>query len=343
MPKLVIVQAEVAGEGTPVIEFDDQEITLGRSRDNTVVLNEPSVSRRHAKLMPGDGGWLLVDLGSANGTFVNKKRITEQLLSHGDVVLLGRAELRFEAEEAPAATVMFDVEPMAPPAPGPPAPQAPPPPPPTPAQPQAVPGPPPQAPPPPPVAAPAPPPPPVAAPAPPPPPVAAPVPPPPVSVPSATPPGVPLAPEPSWEQGGEYGGFLPRLAAYLIDGLIVSAGILVVMLVFGGIGAVLMRKVPALGALLMGLGYLLAFALSIGYFVHFWARSGATPGKKLLHLKVVRDDGVEPPGHGTAILRVLGYMVNGFTMNIGFLMILFTPDRRGLHDMIAKTHVIRTE
>ncbi len=140
----------------------------------------------------------------------------------------------------------------------------------------------------------------------------------------------------------ERAGFLPRLAAYLVDAAIVSVGVLVIMAVFLVTGGLLMRKLPLLGGFLIGLGYLAAFALSVGYLVYFWATEGATPGKKLLHLKVVRDDGVEPLGYGTAILRVLGYFASSLIFNIGFLMIAFSDDRRGLHDMIARTHVIRT-
>ena len=68
---------------------------------------------------------------------------------------------------------------------------------------------------------------------------------------------------------------------------------------------------------------------------------GATPGKKMLGLKIVREDGEEPLGWGTAFMRLVGYMVSGFILYIGFLMIAFNPDKKGLHDMIAKTRVLK--
>ena len=81
--------------------------------------------------------------------------------------------------------------------------------------------------------------------------------------------------------------------------------------------------------------------VSIGYPVWFWAKRGATPGKKMLGLRIVREDGEEPIGFGTAFLRLVGYMVSGMILYIGFLMIAFNPEKKGLHDTIAKTRVLK--
>jgi uncharacterized RDD family membrane protein YckC len=87
--------------------------------------------------------------------------------------------------------------------------------------------------------------------------------------------------------------------------------------------------------------YGLLSLLGVFYILFFWAVKGATPGKKALGLRIVREDGVDPPGWGTAILRLLGYLVDGFTLYIGFIMIGFTDRKRGLHDMIAGTTVVK--
>jgi hypothetical protein len=72
---------------------------IGRSRDCDVVLDDGNVSRRHAEILPTDGGWSIHDLGSTNGTAVNGRRIRNAVaLSGGDRIEIGTTELRFELE-----------------------------------------------------------------------------------------------------------------------------------------------------------------------------------------------------------------------------------------------------
>jgi hypothetical protein len=75
--------------------------SVGRSADSTVPLNDSNVSRRHAELRSrGDGEateWVVVDLGSTNGTMVNGVKISgEQKLKHGDALVFGSSTARFE-------------------------------------------------------------------------------------------------------------------------------------------------------------------------------------------------------------------------------------------------------
>jgi len=62
---------------------------LGRKGDSDIQLNDPRVSRRHAKLEVVEGKLVLTDLGSLNGTFVNGSRVAEQELKTGDLVKVG--------------------------------------------------------------------------------------------------------------------------------------------------------------------------------------------------------------------------------------------------------------
>jgi hypothetical protein len=72
--------------------------TIGRGSDVTVRLNDSSVSRRHAEVRPSsDGGWVLTDVGSTNGTRVNGAAVRERRLTDGDTIAVGDAVLRFEA------------------------------------------------------------------------------------------------------------------------------------------------------------------------------------------------------------------------------------------------------
>jgi FHA domain/Domain of unknown function (DUF1707) len=69
-------------------------LTIGRSSHCHLVLADDTVSRRHAELRADDGRWLLRDLGSSNGTWVNGRRVVEAEVRPGDVVQLGAYELR---------------------------------------------------------------------------------------------------------------------------------------------------------------------------------------------------------------------------------------------------------
>jgi len=140
----------------------------------------------------------------------------------------------------------------------------------------------------------------------------------------------------------QYAGFWVRLLAYIIDGFILSVVNLVVLLPATFLANALMRRGSSAGGLITLLAILIVAAFGLWYILHFWARDGATPGKKMLHLKIIREDGVEPLGMGTAVLRLIGYMLSSLILDVGFLMVAFTDRKRGLHDMVAKTVVIKT-
>lgn len=64
--------------------------TIGRSEQNDIAIADPEVSRRHARITFQDGAFLLEDLGSTNGTFVNGRRLnTPTPLKDGDIIYLG--------------------------------------------------------------------------------------------------------------------------------------------------------------------------------------------------------------------------------------------------------------
>ena len=86
-------------------ELTADELVVGRRSDADIVLNNPSISRRHAKLTRGPQGYGLTDLQSTHGTFVNGRRIEQQQLRPGDRTCLGqdRTELLYANEEAGTA------------------------------------------------------------------------------------------------------------------------------------------------------------------------------------------------------------------------------------------------
>ncbi len=72
--------------------------TLGRHRNNDVVISDPKVSSFHARIDRTAEGFVLVDLGSRNGSFVNGKRVTQGALQTGDEVRLGTARLLYKVD-----------------------------------------------------------------------------------------------------------------------------------------------------------------------------------------------------------------------------------------------------
>jgi len=69
---------------------------IGRAADNGLVIDDPTVSRQHAYLGPRGDGWVLVDKGSVNGTFVNGERLRgSRELTAGDLIQLGAVRLVF--------------------------------------------------------------------------------------------------------------------------------------------------------------------------------------------------------------------------------------------------------
>ncbi|HMC72229.1 MAG TPA: FHA domain-containing protein, partial [Mycobacteriales bacterium] len=80
----------------PLSTRDD--VSLGRSRSCDCVIGDADVSRRHARLRHRDGRWWLADTGSANGTYVNGWRVTDELeVRPGDEVAFGHAHFILDA------------------------------------------------------------------------------------------------------------------------------------------------------------------------------------------------------------------------------------------------------
>lgn len=80
-----------------VFGLTGDKITIGREPGNTIALTQDTtVSRRHAEIEKSGDAFVIRDLGSSNGTFVNGVRITEQTLSPGDEVQIGSSRFRFE-------------------------------------------------------------------------------------------------------------------------------------------------------------------------------------------------------------------------------------------------------
>ena len=109
----------------------------------------------------------------------------------------------------------------------------------------------------------------------------------------------------------EYAGFWVRVGAWFIDLILLG-----VVALSGVVGLVV-----------------------VAYFIGLWAWRGQTLGQMAGHIKVVRQDG-NPMDLATAVLRFIGYVVCVLTLGIGFLMITWDKQKRGLHDRLAGTYVV---
>jgi hypothetical protein len=69
---LVVTGGALAGT---TLGLTDQQITIGRANDATLVLNDDYASSRHARLFPQDGQWIVEDLGSTNGTYLDRQKV----------------------------------------------------------------------------------------------------------------------------------------------------------------------------------------------------------------------------------------------------------------------------
>lgn len=78
-----------------VISLGEQPMHIGRGLSAELHLDEASVSRRHAILVPRPNGARILDDRSSNGTFVNGRRVQQQELHDGDVIVVGRFVLRY--------------------------------------------------------------------------------------------------------------------------------------------------------------------------------------------------------------------------------------------------------
>ena len=308
--KIVVVTAKGKFEH----EIDKPYISIGRSKDNDIVIDDLSVSRKHAILEKDETGkFFLTDLNSSNGTFVNNVRITEKTpITTNDHILLGKTTMVIEMPEDFQGTVRVDasmlqeklkeeatVQ-------------------------EGIPTPPPvqQTPPTPPVQPPV---------------TQQPVTPPPVQTPPQTQP-VPPAPQPTYKEQPYrgnivYGGIFERFLALLIDSFIITISFVIISaiisFIFGGTSIIAML-----------LDFML-FVAAFGYYAVGYGKYGTTIGKKVFKLHIVDQQKLTTPTMGQGITRaIVQFFLSGIFF-IGYIMAFFNPEHKTLHDMLAKTYVIK--
>jgi len=138
-----------------------------------------------------------------------------------------------------------------------------------------------------------------------------------------------------------YAGFWIRVVAAFIDALIVGfASVAVQAILLPGLrsNAALVGSATAIAA--VGLAYLAGVAIAATYEALFVNKLGATPGKMVVGLRVVRPDG-GPISLGRAFGRYFAKILSSLILLIGYIMVAFDREKRGLHDILVDTRVIR--
>jgi len=143
-----------------------------------------------------------------------------------------------------------------------------------------------------------------------------------------------------------YAGFWIRALALLIDGLILGVIQFPLSIGFG----FMLTAVSASGGdrgsniaavlIIQFINLIISIIIPLTYSVIFVTKKSATLGKMALGLKIINADGREKISFGKAIGRHFAKMLNGFTLNIGYMMAGWDEEKRGLHDRICTTRVI---
>ncbi len=96
---LVVTRGPNVGSRIPL---GTVRLTAGRHPESDLFLDDVTVSRRHAEIVHTDAGYEVVDVGSLNGTYVNRQRIERALLRNGDELQIGKFKLAFYSKAGSA-------------------------------------------------------------------------------------------------------------------------------------------------------------------------------------------------------------------------------------------------
>jgi len=191
-----------------------------------------------------------------------------------------------------------------------------------------------------------------------------PLPPPPWPPPGALPPPPPYGgyggpqfwapPPPGPAPGLAYAGFWIRVAAYVIDGIIIDVPLALIALpIIGAAGPVSCtyrdlsggREIICsnLGSLIGDLGFLwlLFLLVPLAYFTALWAWQGQSLGQRALGLHVVDANTGVRISFGRALLRYVGIVIGMWVLFIGVIWVAFDPRKQGWHDKMASTFVVK--
>jgi len=145
--------------------------------------------------------------------------------------------------------------------------------------------------------------------------------------------GAPVVEEEPVPAGFHLGGFFIRVAAYIVDAVLV----LIIPFVLGTLAGLTGEKDRTIGASVLIVAALIAY---LAYFPYFWTK-GATPGMRLFGLRVVDAETMDSISGGQAVLRLIGLWLSFLVVYLGVLWVLIDNRKQGWHDKLAGTLVLR--
>jgi pSer/pThr/pTyr-binding forkhead associated (FHA) protein len=92
---LVVRKGPLEGVRFDLVARDGQLVTVGRSPESSIFLDDVTVSRKHASITKVGADWQITDAGSLNGTYVNKSRVETSLLRNNDELQIGKYRFSF--------------------------------------------------------------------------------------------------------------------------------------------------------------------------------------------------------------------------------------------------------
>ena len=98
-------------DGVEIFPLDGKILRIGQNKENDLVIHHPQVSQEHAQLRLVNGQYTIFDLNSAEGTFVNGVKVSQSLLSPGDVISLGGLPVVFGLENCPGLDETQEIAP----------------------------------------------------------------------------------------------------------------------------------------------------------------------------------------------------------------------------------------
>jgi pSer/pThr/pTyr-binding forkhead associated (FHA) protein len=107
-PETIPPNAFFVMEGGKIYPLDQAVINIGRMLDNHLVIDDPRVSRHHAQVRAVQGHFVLADLNSTGGIFVNGRRVTETIVYPNDSISLAGVILTFQQDEPPPRPDLAD-------------------------------------------------------------------------------------------------------------------------------------------------------------------------------------------------------------------------------------------
>lgn len=138
-------------------------------------------------------------------------------------------------------------------------------------------------------------------------------------------------------------GFVQRLVALIIDGFLIGLLYLPVNFVMAMAGFAAGGSDDGMMAAVLGLASMVAaaisFAISFVYYGYFWSRTGQSPGKKVMNIRVVRQDGMPLTFVSAGLRGSVGYWISSVVFLLGFIWAAFDAKQETWHDKIFGTRV----